>query len=113
MRRRKTKNALTVRAEQALIQQLPIEEKTLRRVRKMMDPGNIKRLAIAAAGGSLAFSVLGSIGRTRVFRLETQRELKKQLDPIIKKLDELERQNEELRQQNEALQKSLAAIRKA
>lgn len=113
MKKRKMKSALAVRAEQALIQQLPVEERTLRRLGKLMEPKNIKRLALAAVGGSFAVSVFGSIGQARMYRLEMRRELKKQLDSINDKLEELEKQNEELREQNEKLQRSLAVYNRA
>lgn len=107
MKKTKSKSLLAARAEQAIMQQLPVEEKTLRRVGKLMEPKNLKRLGIAAICGTATLSVLGSVSRMRMYRVSMARELKKQLAPVNKKLDELEEQNEELRRQNEQLQKKL------
>lgn len=101
------KNKFAARAGEAILQQLPVEEKTLRRVSWLMEPKHLKRLGIAAVAGTAAFSALGSVSRMRAYRLAVARELKKQLDPVNKKLNELEKQNEELRAQNEKLQKQL------
>ena len=107
MKKTKTKSLLAARAEQAIMQQLPVEEKTLRRVSKLMEPKNLKRLGIAAVCGTATLSVLGSVSRLRIYRAAMAHELKKQLAPVNKKLEELEAQNEELRRQNEQLQKKL------
>ncbi len=107
MKKTKPQSLLAARAEQAILQQLPVEEKTLRRVGKLMEPKNLKRLGIAVMCGSVTFSILGSMSQMRMYRASMARELKKQLAPVNKKLDELEAQNEELRRQNEQLQKKL------
>ena len=100
-------NKLAARAGEAILQQLPVEEKTLRRVTWLMEPKHLKFLGIAAVSGTAAFSALSSAGRMHAYRAAMARELRKQLDPVNKKLNELEKQNEELKQQNEKLQKQL------
>ena len=102
-----TKEKIAAQARQALLQELPVEEKTLRRVSRLMEPKNLKRLGIAVLCGSVTVSVLGSAGHMRMYRSAMARELRRQLEPVNKKLDELERQNEELRRQNDQLQKRL------
>ena len=104
---KRVKNKFASRAGEAILKQLPVEEKTLRRVSWLMEPKHIKQLGIAAVAGTAAFSVIGSMSRMSAYRLAVARELKKQLDPVNKKLDELEKQNEELKAQNEKLQKQL------
>ena len=94
------KNKFAARAGEAILQQLPVEEKTLRRVGWLMEPKHLKQLGIAAVAGTAAF-------RMSAYRLAVARELKKQLDPVNRKLNELERQNEELKAQNEKLQEQL------
>ena len=103
-----TKKALTSRTEQAVLDLLPVDEKSLRRAAKLLEPKNLKRLGLAAVGGAALLSALGTAGRDRIYRAAVARELKKQLEPVNKKLDALEQQNEELRRQNEELQKQLA-----
>ena len=104
---KKGKNILAARAGEAILQQLPVEEKTLRRVGWLMEPKHLKQLGFAAVAGTAAFSVIGSMSRMSAYRLAVARELKKQLDPVNRKLNELERQNEELKAQNEKLQEQL------
>ena len=101
------KNKFAARAEEAILQQLPVEEKTLRRVSWLMEPKHLKQLGIAVVTGTAAFSMLSSMSRMRAYRMAMARELRKQLDPVNKKLSELEKQNEELKEQNEQLQKQL------
>ena len=101
------KNKFAARAGEAILQQLPVEEKTLRRVGWLMEPKHLKQLGFAAVAGTAAFSVIGSMSRMRAYRMAVARELKKQLDPVNRKLNELEKQNEELKAQNEKLQEQL------
>ena len=101
------KNKFAARAGEAILQQLPVEEKTLRRVGWLMEPKHLKQLGIAAVAGTAAFSVIGSMSRMSAYRMAVARELKKQLDPVNRKLNELEKQNEELKAQNEKLQEQL------
>ena len=101
------KNKFAARAGEAILQQLPVEEKTLRRVGWLMEPKHLKQLGFAAVAGTAAFSVIGSMSRMNAYRLAVARELKKQLDPVNRKLNELEKQNEELKAQNEKLQEQL------
>lgn len=54
--------------------------------------------------------MISTLGRDRLNRAETARELKKQLMPLQKKLDDLEAQNAALWQQNEELKSQLARI---
>ena len=97
------KQFLAAKAEQALAQQLPVEQKTLRRVGRMMEPKNIKRFATVVVVGAVSLSLLNRISEMRMYRRAMARELKKQLEPMNKKLDELEAQNEELKRQNAEL----------
>lgn len=104
------KKLLVTKAEEALVQKLPVDEKTLRRVGRLTDPKNIKRAAIAVVGGSVALSLVGKVGETRMIRRTVSKELKKQLDPVKKQLSALEAQNEELKKQNEQLRKKLGEL---
>ena len=88
-------------------EQFGAKKDDLRRAAKLLEPKNLKRLGLAAAGGSVLLSALGTAGRDRIYRAAVARELKKQLEPVNKKLDALEQQNEELRRQNEELQRQL------
>ena len=103
-------NIIAARAEKAIIESLPIDQKTLRVIGKVLEPGNLKRIGIAAVGGSLLISLISSLGRDRINRVETARELKKQLAPLQKKLTDLEAQNTALWQQNEELKSQLAKL---
>ncbi len=108
MKSRKTQQILMSRAGEALLEQLPVDEKHLRRIAKLMDPKTLKRLGILTAGGMISLSFLGNIGQMRLYRAAMAKELRKQLAPVNKKLEALEKQNEELRLQNEQLRKQLA-----
>lgn len=110
MKSLKNNSIVTARAEKAIIDSLPIDQKTLKIVRKVLEPGNLKRIAIAAVGGSALISIAGTFGRNRLNRLETSKELKKQLMPLQIKLNELEAQNAVLLQQNEELKLQLAKL---
>ena len=103
-------NIVAARAEQAMIDMLPVDQKTLRIMGKILEPKNLKRIGIAAVGGSVLISLVSSLGRDRINRAETARELKKQLLPLQKKLDELEAQNAALWRQNEELKEQLAKL---
>lgn len=107
MKKTIARKILATRAEEALMEQLPVDKKTLKRVSWLMEPKHLKRLAIVAVGGSAAFSLIGTVSQIRMYRRSMARELKKQLGPINRKLDELEEQNEELKKQNRQLQKRL------
>ena len=101
------KNALAVRAGQAVLDQLPIDGKKLRRAAALMEPKNLKRLGVIAASGVAALSLGGTLAQARLTRAALAKELKKQLAPVNKKLDELEKQNAELQRQNAELQRRL------
>ncbi len=103
-------NKITARAEQAMLDRIPVDQRTLRIIGKTLEPNNLKRIGIAAVGGSLLISMISTLGRDRLNRAETARELKKQLMPLQKKLDDLEAQNAALWQQNEELKSQLARI---
>ena len=103
-------NKITARAEQAMLDRIPVDQKTLRIIGKTLEPKNLKRIGIAAVGGSLLISMISTLGRDRLNRAETARELKKQLMPLQKKLDDLEAQNAALWQQNEELKTQLARL---
>lgn len=103
-------NIIAARAEKAIMESLPVDQKTLRIIGKVLEPKNLKRIGIAAVGGSVLVSLVSSLGRDRINRIETARELRKELMPIQKKLDELEAQNTVLWQQNEELKLQLAKL---
>ena len=103
-------NIIAARAEKAIIDSLPVDQKTLRIIGKALEPGNLKRIGIAAVGGSLLISLVSTLGRDRINRLETARELRKELMPLQKKLSDLEAQNAALWQQNEELKSQLAKL---
>ena len=101
---------LAAKAEETLMQQLHVDQKTLQRVGKVLQPKNIKRAAIALVGGSAALSMLGSIGEARMIRRAVGRELKKQLEPVKKQLSTLEEQNKELKKQNDELRRKISEL---
>lgn len=102
------KNALAVRAEQAVLERVPVDQKTLRKAAKYLEPKRLKLLLIAAAAGAAMLSAIGSLGHERLYRAAVARELKKQLEPVNSRLEQLQKQNEELKRQNEELKKQLA-----
>ena len=104
---RKAKRILAARAEEALTQQLPVDQRTLKRVGWLLEPKHLKRLAVAVVGGSAVVSLMRTAGQMRMYRRAMAKELKKQLEPINKKLNELEEQNEELKKQNRQLRDRL------
>ena len=104
---KKQKKALAVRAARKALEQLPAESKKLRVAAALLEPQNLKRLGVAAAGSAAVLGLTASAIRTRLYRRALARELKRQLAPINKKLDALEKQNKELMEQNEQLKKQL------
>ena len=96
----KAKNALAVRAEQVLVEQLPVDQKTLRVIGWLVKPTNLKKVGIAV-------SMIKNANQMRSYRAAMGKELKKQLEPVSEKLSELEAQNEELKRQNQELLKKL------
>ena len=105
---KKQKKALAVRAARKALEQLPAESKKLRGAAALLEPQNLKRLGVAAAGSAAVLGLTASAIRTRLYRRALARELKRQLAPINKKLDALEKQNKELMEQNEQLKKKLS-----
>ncbi|MBQ3702303.1 MAG: hypothetical protein II885_06055 [Oscillospiraceae bacterium] len=103
----KAKNALAVRAEQALVEQLPVDQKTLRVIGWLVRPTNLKKVGIGAIGCAMAVSMIKNANQMRSYRAAMGKELKKQLEPVSEKLNELEAQNEELKRQNQELLKKL------
>ena len=98
---------LLAKAEQALLDRLPMNQKTMQRLGKLLEPKNLKRIAIGAVCGTALISVVTSLGHDRMYQAAVGREMKKQLEPLRKKLDELEAQNVALWQQNEELKAQL------
>ena len=92
-------NILAVRSEQAILDKLPVDQKTLRMIGRILEPKNLKRIGIAAVGGSVLISFISTYGRDRINRAATAQEIKKQLVPLQKRLDDLEAQNRELKAQ--------------
>ena len=101
------KNVLTTQAEQIILEKLPVDQKTLRIVTKVLEPKNLKRIAIAAVGGSFLISFVSSASQNRIYQAMVAREMKKQLAPLRKKLDDLEAQNAVLWEQNQELLKQM------
>ena len=89
----KKNNALSAMAGQAVLDVLPVDQKTLNRIAKILEPKNLKLFAIGAIGGTALISVLTSIGHDRIYQAAVGREMKRQLEPLKKKLNELEAQN--------------------
>lgn len=108
---KRTKKALMTKAEEALMEQLPVSPGTVRRMSWLMEPKHLKRLAVVAVGGSFIASAIGTASEMRMYRRAMAKELKKQLEPINKKLDQLEEQNEELKKQNRQLRDRLEHMR--
>ncbi len=102
-----TGSILAARAEQAIIDKLPVDEKTLRRIGKILEPKNLKLIGIAAVGGSALISVVSSITHDRFYQAAVAREMKKQLIPLERRMAELEAQNEVLLRQNRELLEQL------
>ena len=95
------------KAEDVLLQQLPVDRKLLEKLLRHLNPRDLKFFALALVGASVLVSVLGTVGHERLYQAAVAREMKKQLAPVNRKLDELEKQNEELKRQNEELKAQL------
>ena len=104
---KKNSDVIAEKAGQMLLEKLPVDQKLVQRTVKLLEPKNLKRIAIAAVGGSVLISIVSSIGHDRVYRAAVSHEMKKQLEPLRKKLDDLEAQNVALWQQNEELKAKL------
>ena len=94
---------LTAKAEQMLLDRLPVDQKTLKRIGKLAEPKNLKWVGLGVIGGSALVSLISSIGHDKVFQTAVAREMKKQIAPLEHKLDELRTQNAVLLQQNREL----------
>ena len=94
---------LTAKAEQMLLEKLPVDEKTLKLAGILLEPKNLKRIGIAAIGGSAIISLVSSISHDKVYQAAVAKEIKKQVAPLEHKLDELRTQNAVLLQQNREL----------
>lgn len=103
-----TKTIIMKQAEQNLLNSLPVDQRKLQLAKKYMQPKALKLIAATAIGGSMVVTILGSIGRNKIYRAAVAKELKKQLAPLYKRLGELEAQNEILIRQNEELRSKLA-----
>ncbi len=101
------KNPLAVKTEQVILEKLPVDQKTLNRAMKILEPKNLKRLCIGAIGGSILVTILSNIGKDQIYRASVGQEIKKQLAPMQKKLDELEAQNAALYLQNKELMEKI------
>ena len=104
---KKAKRAVAAKAEEALMEQLPVNPKTLRVVSWLMEPKHLKHIAVVCVGGSMIASAIGTASEMRMYRRAMAKELKKQLEPVKKQLEELKAQNEELKKQNRQLRDSL------
>ena len=103
---------ITAKTEEAVLNMLPVDQKTLRIIGKVVEPKNLKRIAIAAIGGSALISIGTAIGHDRLYRLTVANEMKKQLEPLQKKLEALEAQNAALLEQNQKLMAQLERMEK-
>lgn len=101
------KRGIALRAEQAVLEQLPVDRKALKKAAKYLEPKKLKLLTVAFLGGAAFLSLLGTAGHERLYRAAVAKELKRQLAPVNEKLDELQAQNDELRAQNEELKRRL------
>ena len=105
------KKTLSNMAEQAVIDMLPVDQKTLQRAVKILEPKNLKLIVLATVGGTALISVLTTIGRDSVYKAAVAHEMKKQLEPLKKKLNELEAQNTVLYQQNKELSEMIKSLK--
>ena len=111
--REKALDAIGERAEKALVRgasramlgKLPVDQRKLRVAAALMEPKNLRRLAVVAVGGSAALSLAGQLAQARITRRLVARELKRQLAPLNKKLDALEKENRALRAELEKARK--------
>lgn len=101
------KRMLAARAEQAVLERLPVDRSALRAAAKLLEPKRLKLVLLAAAGGMALVSMIGSLGHERLYRAAVARELKKQLAPVNERLETLQKQNEELKRQNDELRQKL------
>ncbi|MBQ6520125.1 MAG: hypothetical protein IJI14_15535 [Anaerolineaceae bacterium] len=108
-------NALSGMAEKAVLDMIPIDQKTLQKIIKIIESGNLKRmaigLAVGTAGGAALISLISTIGHDRMYQASVGREIKKQLEPLKVKLNELEAQNAVLYQQNQELTKLIEQMK--
>ena len=96
-------DVIAAKAEQALLEKLPVDQKTLKIAAKALEPKNLKWIAITATGGSALISLVSSISHDKIYQAAVAREIKKQVAPLERKLDELRTQNAVLLQQNREL----------
>ena len=94
---------LTAKAEQMLLEKLPVDQKTLKLAGKLLEPKNLKIIGITAIGGSALISLISSISHDKIYQAAVAKEIKKQIAPLEHKLDELRTQNAVLLQQNREL----------
>ena len=106
----KSTDMLVAKTEQAILEKIPVDQKTLERVAKLLTPKNMKRLGIAAVTGSMMISFLVTLGKQQMSRALISNEVKKQIEPLKAQLDVLEAQNEALLKQNEELKSQLNAM---
>ena len=104
-------NILTARVEQALLEKLPVDQKSLQRVFRILEPKNLKKIGITAIGGSVLISLISSLTHDSAYKAAVAREMKKQIAPLEQRLEELQAQNELLLQQNRELIARLDTLR--
>jgi len=109
----KTKDTMSKTIKAAILDMIPIGETGRKIIGKLLEPKNLKRLAIVGAIGSVIVWLIGRALRSSMLRMEIRGELKKQLEPVYEKLEELEEQNAELLRQNEELQSGLEELANA
>jgi cell division protein FtsB len=101
------RSRLAARAEQALLERLPVDTRTLQKAARYLEPKHFKLLLASAVALAALLSLIKAVGRDQIYRAAVSRELKRQLAPVNDALEELRSQNEELARQNEELKKQL------
>lgn len=94
---------LAAKAEQMLLEKLPVDQKALQRIGWVIEPKHLKWIGITAIGGSALISLVSSVGHDKIYQAMVAGEIKKQIAPLEHKLDELRTQNGVLLQQNREL----------
>ena len=105
----KSTDMLVAKTEQAIMEKLPVDQKSLERIAKLLDPKTMKRLGIGIVVGSMTASFLITLGKQQMTKAMISREVKKQIEPLKAQLEELESQNAALLKQNEELKSQMIA----
>ena len=106
----KPNDVITAKAEQMLLDKLPVDQKTLQRAAGILEPKNLKWIGLAVIGGSALVTIASSISHDAIYKAMVAKEMKKQIKPLEQKLDELREQNEILLRQNRELADQLKKL---